>query len=428
MVMVNGGTFMMGATDGWGYDNERPIHSVTLSSFMISKYEVTQQLWQIVMDENPSTVQGDNLPVNNISWDDCLAFIAKLNEKTGRTYRLATEAEWEFAARGGTAGKDLGEGNGYQYSGGYQNITSMDSYVWNSDNSDNTIHPVGTKSPNELGLYDMSGNVCEYVQDYHSSAYPEEAQHNPLGPESGDKRVYRGGSYTRPTWQCRLASRFGISPSNKGEECGLRLAMDAVTNASGDVDDDGFVTAADIVAILNVIEGNGDSALRLRADVNEDGTVNIADILKLIKMIDKPTETWYIVAYFADSSKKNYPMSTVGSLVAADNADDFTVLDANGYVTAENVIMVEFKNTTELGAATPTICNISVPRDMLGDVVSDHLTLIGVSGKVSVFNASGKEQLSTEARGGETVLRISHLPTGIYTVKCGNQTFKFMKK
>lgn len=356
MVMVNGGTFMMGATDGWGYDDERPIHSVTLSSYMISKYEVTQQLWQIVMGENPSTVQGDNLPVNNISWDDCQTFIAKLNEKTGRTYRLATEAEWEYAARGGTAGKDLGEGNGYQYSGGYQNITSMDSYVWNSDNSDNTIHPVGTKSPNELGLYDMSGNVCEYVQDYLSTAYPEEAQQNPSGPESGDKRVYRGGSYTRPKWQCRLASRYGINQNEKREECGLRLAMDADAVA-GDANGDGFVTAADILAILSVIEGNGDNDLRLRADINGDGTVNIADIIKLIKMIDKPTETWYMVAQLADNTEKIIPMSTVGSLVAADNAYDFTVLDVNGNIAAENVIKVVFKTATELDPNT--IRNIS---------------------------------------------------------------------
>lgn len=339
MVMVNGGTFMMGATDGWGYDDERPIHSVTLTSFMISKYEVTQQLWQIVMGDNPSTVQGDNLPVNNISWDDCQTFIAKLNKKTGRTYRMATEAEWEFAARGGTAGKDLGEGNGYQYSGGYHNITSMDSYVWNSDNSDNTIHPVGTKSPNELGLYDMSGNVCEYVQDYLSSAYPEEAQHNPLGPESGDYRVYRGGSYTRPTWQCRLASRFGINSINKREECGLRLVMDAGPNAKmmvittidgkqtklglkneanltiekpylvyksniaemrfdmnllrdiqyedvpqipGDASGDGMINAGDIIEIVKHIMGQPSLNFNYRnSDTNNDGIVNIADIVQI---------------------------------------------------------------------------------------------------------------------------------------------------
>ena len=119
MVVVEAGTFAMGATDGWGYDNERPVHEVTLTSFKISKYEVTQKLWSLVMDENPSTIQGDSLPVNNLSWNECQTFIAKLNEMTGKTFRLPTEAEWEFAARGGVKGNELGEGHGYQYAGGY---------------------------------------------------------------------------------------------------------------------------------------------------------------------------------------------------------------------------------------------------------------------------------------------------------------------
>ncbi len=225
-VIVKGGTFVMGATDGYGYDDERPTHEVTLSSFKISKYEVTQKLWNLIMDENPSSFQGDSLPVNNVSWDECQTFIAKLNEKTGKTFRLPTEAEWEFAARGGINGKDLGEGHGYQYAGGYDNIESMDSYVWYKDNADQTTHKVGTKEPNELGLYDMSGNVCEYVQDFFSwTSYTEETQQNPKGVEEGDDRVYRGGSYERPAWQVRLASRFGGNPTEKRIECGLRLAL-----------------------------------------------------------------------------------------------------------------------------------------------------------------------------------------------------------
>ena len=347
MVKVKGGTFMMGATDGFGYESERPVHSVSLSSFMISKYEVTQQLWQVVMGDNPSTVKGDNLPVNNISWDDCQTFIAKLNEMSGRTYRLATEAEWEFAARGGTAGKDLGENNGYQYAGGYQNITSMDSYVWNSDNSDNTIHPVGTKKPNELGLYDMSGNVCEYVQDYYTWSYSSEAQQDPTGADSGENRVFRGGSYERPTWQCRLASRFGTRPNVKTVECGLRLAMDVVTgNAKvmvvttmdgkrtklglkneanitieepylvyksnvaearfelnrlrdityvdvkpllGDASGDGVVNRADVDETVLYTLGNasGDFVFN-NADVNNDKIVNVTDIVRILNLIKNP--------------------------------------------------------------------------------------------------------------------------------------------
>ena len=138
------------------------------------------------------------------------------------------------------------------------------------------------------------------------------------------------------------------------------------------------------------------------------------------------TETWYIVAHFADGSEEIIPMSTVGSLVAVDDAYDFTVLDADGYVVRENVMKVVFKTAGELDPTA--IRNISVSRDMLGGVVSDRLTLIGVSGKVSVFDASGKEQLSTVARGGETVVSIAQLPSGVYMVKCGKQTFKFMKK
>ena len=229
MVTVEGGTFSMGATDGWGYDDERPIHQVTLSTYKISRYEVTQKLWKAVMGSNPSTVIGDNLPVNNISWDDCQSFIKKLNELasgiTDEVFCLPTEAQWEYASRGGNKETGPMTGKGYQYAGGYNNIEDMEPYVWCTDNSNGTIHPIGSKRPNELGLYDMSGNVCEYVQDYHSDSYPEEAQTDPTGASSGSYRVYRGGSYDRPKWQCRIASRFGINPGTKRAECGLRLAV-----------------------------------------------------------------------------------------------------------------------------------------------------------------------------------------------------------
>ena len=230
MLLVSGGTFTMGATDGWGYSDERPTHQVYVSAYKISRYEVSQKLWKAVMGSNPSTVVGDNLPVNNISWGDCQTFISRLNELskgiTDEKFCLPTEAQWEFAARGGTYRNDLENGgNGYQYAGGYNNIEDMEPYVWCSDNSGGTIHPIGSKKPNELGLYDMSGNVCEYVQDYFSSSYPEEAQTNPTGESSGSKYVYRGGSYNRPKWQCRIASRFGADPETKLEECGLRLVI-----------------------------------------------------------------------------------------------------------------------------------------------------------------------------------------------------------
>ena len=213
MITVKGGTFTMGATDGWGYDNERPVHEVIVTTYKIGRHEVTQKLWVAVMGSNPSTVVGDNLPVNNVSWDECQTFIQKLNGLKSNVleeFRLPTEAEWEYAARGGASRNDQ-TGKGYQYAGGYNNIEDMEPYVWCSDNSDGTIHEVGTRKPNELGIYDMSGNVCEYVQDYLGD-YTEEAQKDPRGSATGEYRIFRGGSYDRPH-----------KPDAKREECGLRL-------------------------------------------------------------------------------------------------------------------------------------------------------------------------------------------------------------
>ena len=155
MVYVQGGTFMMGATSEQGsdaYDNEKPAHQVTLSSFSIGRYEVTQEEWQAVMGSNPSWFKGPKRPVENVSWDDCQAFIKKLNEMTGKQFRLPTEAEWEFASRGGI------KSQGYKYSGS----NNLNSVAWYADNSGNTTHDVGQESPNELGIYDMSGNVWEW--------------------------------------------------------------------------------------------------------------------------------------------------------------------------------------------------------------------------------------------------------------------------
>ena len=150
MVYVSGGTFTMGATSEQGsdaYDWEKPAHSVTLSGYYIGKYEVTQELWKAVMGSNPSRFKGDNLPVEQVSWDDVQEFLRKLNAMTGKRYRLPTEAEWEFAARGGNSSR------GYKYSGS----NSLGSVAWYYDNSGSRTHAVGTKSPNELGIYDMSG-------------------------------------------------------------------------------------------------------------------------------------------------------------------------------------------------------------------------------------------------------------------------------
>ena len=218
MVYVEGGTFMMGATSEQGsdaYDNERPVHSVTLSGFHIGKYEVTQGLWREVMSENPSYNKSrDDYPVENVSWEDCQEFIRKLNARTGLTFRLPTEAEWEYAARGGRKSR------GYKYSGS----NSIGNVAWYDDNSGNHTHPVGEKKPNELGLYDMSGNVDEWCYDWYGD-YTAEAQRNPTGPVSGRVRVLRGGGYWGHARYCRVSYRSSDGPGRRSVSNGLRLVL-----------------------------------------------------------------------------------------------------------------------------------------------------------------------------------------------------------
>lgn len=217
MVYVSGGTFTMGGTSEQGsdaYDDEKPTHSVTLSSYYICKYEVTQALWRAVMGNNPSNFKGDNLPVECVSWDDCQTFINRLNSYTGRNFRLPTEAEWEFAARGGNYSRH------YKYSGS----NYISDVAWYDGNSSNRTHPVGTKQANELGLYDMSGNVWEWCSDWYGS-YSSYSQNDPTGPNSGSYRVNRGGSWRYGAWLCRSSCRFSSSPGLRFNFLGLRLVL-----------------------------------------------------------------------------------------------------------------------------------------------------------------------------------------------------------
>ena len=217
MVKVEAGTFMMGATSEMKkpYSSEKPVHQVTLTNdYYMGKYEVTQALWKAVMDSNPSYFKGDNLPVEKVSWNDCQEFISKLNNLTGRKFRLPTEAEWEYAARGGK------KSHGYQYSGS-SNISDV---AWYSGNSGSKTHPVGTKQANELGIYDMSGNVNEWCQDWHDS-YVSSSQTNPTGAVSGSYRVYRGGSWYGNAGSCRLSCRNFVTPDNLFIYLGLRLVL-----------------------------------------------------------------------------------------------------------------------------------------------------------------------------------------------------------
>ena len=217
MVKVEAGTFKMGATSEMEnpYSWEEPVHQVTLTNdYYMGKYEVTQALWQSVMGSNPSSFNGDDLPVEKVSWDDCQEFVSKLNGLTGKKFRLPTEAEWEYAARGGK------KSCGYQYSGS-SNVSDV---AWCVGNSGNKTHPVGTKQANELGLYDMSGNVLEWCQDRYGS-YISSSQTNPTGAVSGSYRVYRGGSWYSNAGCCRSSYRDDASPGYRDSLLGLRLVL-----------------------------------------------------------------------------------------------------------------------------------------------------------------------------------------------------------
>ena len=225
MVLVEGGTYMMGNPNG-DWDNEYCIevpHKVTLSSFYICKYEVTEALWTAVMGSNPSSYpSGDNYPVEQVNWYDCQDFVEKLSELTGRHFRLPTEAEWEYAARGGQRSR------GYRYSGSY----NLDEIGWHVGNTHYHKREVGTKKPNELGLYDMTGNVSEWCQDKLDIEYYHHSPSiNPQGPDRStykDNRCFRGGSFCDDEKYDELkvyTRNSGMPPEEKYGHLGLRLAM-----------------------------------------------------------------------------------------------------------------------------------------------------------------------------------------------------------
>lgn len=241
MVFVEGGTFIMGCTSEQGGDcggNESPNHSVTLSDFYISKYEVTQGQWEAVMKTSirqqrdkalqflrefldapdldttdfPILGEGSDYPMYYVSWDEVQEFITRLNRLTGKQYRLPTEAEWEYAARGGK------KSEGYKYSGS----NFIEQVAWYKDNSGEKTHPVGGKKPNELGIYDMSGNVWEWCYDWYDS-YDSGSQTNPVGPSSGSYRVIRGGGWDYDAAYGRVSYRSNDTPSYRYFNLGFRL-------------------------------------------------------------------------------------------------------------------------------------------------------------------------------------------------------------
>lgn len=218
MVYVEGGTFTMGCTSEQGSDcssNEKPAHSVTLSAYYIGETEVTQGLWRAVMGDNPSYFKkGDDYPVEQVSWQDAMAFCSRLSELTGNTYTLPTEAQWEYAARGGNKSR------GYKYAGS----DYLESVGWYGYNSGSTIHPVKRKSPNSLGIYDMSGNVYEWCKDWYGE-YSSSSQTNPTGASSGSYRVLRGGSWYNNAQCCRVAYRVIYTPTCRIYYFGFRVVL-----------------------------------------------------------------------------------------------------------------------------------------------------------------------------------------------------------
>jgi formylglycine-generating enzyme required for sulfatase activity len=215
MVFVEGGTFTMGSEESLADADEGPVHSVTLTKgFWIAKHEVTQAQWNAVMDYDRSRFKGDNLPVENVRYIDAEEYIKRLNAMTGKKYALPTEAQWEFAARGGNKSK------GYRYSGG----GTLSVVGWYQGNSNASTNAVGTASPNELGLYDMSGNVWEWTADWFA-LYTADAQTDPTGPATGEDRVYRGGSWSNPDRYCWPSNRGIISPNDMMGNLGMRLAL-----------------------------------------------------------------------------------------------------------------------------------------------------------------------------------------------------------
>lgn len=217
MIRVKKGTFTMGATSEQtgASSDEKPAHTVTLtSSFYMGETEVTQELYKAVMGSNPSSYSGTQKPVTNVSWNDCQTFITKLNNLTGLTFRLPTEAEWEYAARGGNKSK------GYLYSGS-NTIGDVAYYYYDTYSGPTNVK---SKSPNELGLYDMSGNVYEWCQDWYGS-YSSSAQTDPTGPTSGSHRVLRGGSWGHNATSCRVAYRGYSTPSYTYSSIGFRLVL-----------------------------------------------------------------------------------------------------------------------------------------------------------------------------------------------------------
>jgi formylglycine-generating enzyme required for sulfatase activity len=222
-VFLKGGCYQMGDTFGIGDGDERPAHEVCVSDFHIGKFEVTQGEWEKVMGNNPSFFRKDaRYPVDQVSWTDAQEFLEKMSSRSGKRYRLPTEAEWEYAARSG--------GMPERYAG-FSEPSDLASYAWYDKNAGNSTHPVGEKKPNGLGLYDMTGNVYEWVQDWKGS-YANASRDNPQGPASGRYRVLRGGSWNSIPRLLRATARNLHPPAARLDSYGFRVVLPAGENPS----------------------------------------------------------------------------------------------------------------------------------------------------------------------------------------------------
>lgn len=218
MVFVDGGSFMMGDNNPEHRDSHdnKPAHWVEINPFFIGRFEVTQEEWEIVMGENPASFKGEDLPVENVSWNDISQFIDKLNELTGMEFRLPSEAEWEYAAKGGKYAM------GYDFAGS----DFIKAVAWFKSNSKNTTHPVGSKRPNELGIFDMSGNVAEWCYDtYERNYYEKMVNDNPKGPDTRENKVNRGGGWLMDESYQKVDARNVNSADERNPSLGFRLAM-----------------------------------------------------------------------------------------------------------------------------------------------------------------------------------------------------------
>ena len=221
MLLVEGGSFQMGGTDEEAMDREKPVHQVEVPSFYLGKYPVTQDLWEAIMGNNPSTFKGPQHPVDSVSWKDAQKFLQQLNKETKQSYRLPTEAEWEFGARGGIHTEE------YLYAGS----DKLSEVGWYIQNSGNQTQPVGRLLENELGLFDLSGNVYEWCEDDYHDNYegaPLDGSAWIDRPKRGERRVLRGGAWGLQARICRVSFRAHDEPGARSLFVGFRLVLPRV--------------------------------------------------------------------------------------------------------------------------------------------------------------------------------------------------------